>query len=157
MCRRGRRRSQGTYPPLSEVNHFWALPAPAFRDLSPAGGGESAIADLGVEFCRLGFGGWLAAHSVPSQRVGYPSPSRLRDAQAQPRGLSRCAATGRPPLQSGRQPEGERRGIGGWTKQPAKKTHRMPNTQQNLPAKTKNRLTYTKNLNAPRPTAFESL
>ncbi len=50
---------------------------PNWRDfnaaqLSPAGGGESAVADLGVEFCRLDFGVWLAANSVPPQRRGYP-------------------------------------------------------------------------------------
>ena len=41
--------------------------------LSSAGGGESAVADLGVEFCLLDFGVWLAAHSIPAQRVGYPA------------------------------------------------------------------------------------
>jgi hypothetical protein len=39
----------------------------------PRGRGESALADLGVEFFRLDFGLWFAAHSIPSQRGGYPT------------------------------------------------------------------------------------
>ena len=71
--------------------------------MSPAGGGESAIADLGVEFFRLDFGVCFAAHSVPSQRVGdsdgqtpvsallKPShgdcfPQRVGDPDGRPRG-----------------------------------------------------------------------
>ena len=51
----------------------------ALRHLSPAGGGESAVADLGVEFFRLDFGVWFAAHSIPSQRVGVPDGRPCRD------------------------------------------------------------------------------
>jgi hypothetical protein len=47
--------------------------------LSSAGGGESAVADLGVEFFRLDFGVRFAAHSVPSQRVSYPAGPPCRD------------------------------------------------------------------------------
>ena len=111
VCRRGRRRTQGTCPPraglsrvptrtsahpgyLSHAGEASRVPTrtsarPGYLSpaglsrvptrtsarpghLSPAGGGESAAADSGVEFCRLDFGVWLAAHSVPSQRAGYP-------------------------------------------------------------------------------------
>jgi hypothetical protein len=47
----------------TDFRSAWAFGA---AHLSPAGGGESALADLGVEFFRLDFGVCFAAHSVPS-------------------------------------------------------------------------------------------
>ena len=61
-----------TCPPRAGVNPTRRTPRRPCENLSPAGGGESAVADLGVEFFRLGFGLWLAGHSVPSQRGGNP-------------------------------------------------------------------------------------
>ncbi len=61
-----------TCPPRAGLNRVPTRTSALPRHLSPAGGGESASADLGVEFWRLDFGVWLAAHSVPSQRGGYP-------------------------------------------------------------------------------------
>ena len=61
-----------TCPPLTEISKRVRPFDKTQCNLSPAGGGESAVADLGVEFCRLDFGVWLAANSISSQRVGYP-------------------------------------------------------------------------------------
>ena len=59
-------------PTLAGVNRVPTRTSALPRHLSPAGGGESAIADLGVEFFRLDFGVWLAPHSVPSRHGGFP-------------------------------------------------------------------------------------
>jgi hypothetical protein len=68
----------GHLSPRAELNRVPTRTSVLPGYLSPVGGGESAIADLGVEFFRLDFEVWLAARSVPSQRGGFPGLSLLR-------------------------------------------------------------------------------
>jgi hypothetical protein len=89
-----------TCPPRAGLNRVPTRTSVLSGHLSPAGGGESAVADLGVEFCRLDFEVGLAAHSVPSRRgvtrLGECAGTDFRNAGASLVYLCYAARRGRP-------------------------------------------------------------
>ncbi len=75
-----------TCPPRAGLNRVPTRTSVLSGHLSPAGGGESAVADLGVEFFRLDFGVWLGAtasrRNARAIRMGDHTGTDFRNAGA---------------------------------------------------------------------------